>query len=260
MRRIPGRLVGRTVDVDGKHRLRVHAAGARAAHPARKSDLEHLHESGALRADRDDLPRGARRERACATARRSTSRARSVWPSAWPRVPGFSRAFAAPVFNEVGDPRSGGTTAAGVLAAWKRSGILGGVDSGRWYPELADCILMCATELTTDAEIDALAAALPRARARSRGGAMSATENAPLPASMRAIPEPLIFETGAPGRANAYFGTAPPLGELRARRTRARANCRCPTTANSTSSVTSRGFRSGRSRSIAASIRSARAR
>jgi glycine dehydrogenase subunit 2 len=44
---------------------------------------------------------------------------------------------------------------------------------------------------------------------------MSASDAASaLPATMRAIPEPLIFESGAPGRANRYFEAAPPLAEL----------------------------------------------
>jgi glycine dehydrogenase subunit 1 len=44
---------------------------------------------------------------------------------------------------------------------------VGGLDLGRFYPELADCILMAATELTTAAEIDALAAALSEIPARA---------------------------------------------------------------------------------------------
>ena len=52
------------------HRLRVDAAGARAAHSPRTRDLEHLHESSPLRTDRNDLScahgqdRFARRRRA----------------------------------------------------------------------------------------------------------------------------------------------------------------------------------------------------
>ena len=57
--------------------------------------------------------------------------------------------------------------AADVLAALERRGIVGGLDLGRFYPELADCILMAATELTTAAEIDALAAALSEIPARA---------------------------------------------------------------------------------------------
>ena len=37
------------------HGVRADAAGARAAHPSRTRDLEHLHESGALRVDRHDV-------------------------------------------------------------------------------------------------------------------------------------------------------------------------------------------------------------
>jgi hypothetical protein len=59
----------------------VHAdvAGARTAHPARESHLEHLHESGALRAVRHDLSRGGRRDRVAAlrdAQRRARARAR----------------------------------------------------------------------------------------------------------------------------------------------------------------------------------------
>jgi glycine dehydrogenase subunit 1 len=50
--------------------------------------------------------------------------------------------------------------AAETLDALLERGIVGGLDLGRFYPELADCILMTATELTTTAEIDRLAAAL----------------------------------------------------------------------------------------------------
>ena len=44
-------------------RLRPHALDARAAHPARARDVEHLHEPGALPADGDDLPLALRAPR-----------------------------------------------------------------------------------------------------------------------------------------------------------------------------------------------------
>ena len=47
-----------------------------------------------------------------------------------------------------------------MLAALEQKQILGGVDLGRFYPELDDCILMTATELTSSADIDRLATAL----------------------------------------------------------------------------------------------------
>ncbi len=58
-------------------------AGARAAHPPRTRDLEHLHQSSALRADRDDLSRAALGKTGLRdAARRSTSSARAIWPNA----------------------------------------------------------------------------------------------------------------------------------------------------------------------------------
>jgi hypothetical protein len=47
-----------------------------------------------------------------------------------------------------------------VLEALRKHRIIGGLDLGRFYPELADCVLMNATELTTTAQIAHLATAL----------------------------------------------------------------------------------------------------
>jgi glycine dehydrogenase subunit 1 len=38
--------------------------------------------------------------------------------------------------------------------------IVGGIDLSRWYPELRNCTLWCATEIITRAQIDAAAKAL----------------------------------------------------------------------------------------------------
>ena len=53
-----------------------------------------------------------------------------------------------------------GSSAATILAALQAREILGGVNLGRWYGDLADTILMNATELTTDADIAKLSSAL----------------------------------------------------------------------------------------------------
>ena len=49
IRQLPGRLVGETTDADGQPRFLPDARYSRTAHPARKSDVEHLHKSGAAR-------------------------------------------------------------------------------------------------------------------------------------------------------------------------------------------------------------------
>ena len=59
---MPGRLVGMGKDHSGTPRIRADAVDARAAHPPREGDVEHLHESVAVRADGDDLPGDGRSE------------------------------------------------------------------------------------------------------------------------------------------------------------------------------------------------------
>jgi glycine dehydrogenase subunit 1 len=39
-------------------------------------------------------------------------------------------------------------------------GIIGGVELGRFYPELSDCLLLCVTEQNSREEIDALCKAM----------------------------------------------------------------------------------------------------
>jgi glycine dehydrogenase subunit 1 len=81
------------------------------------------------------------------------------------QLDGFSLRFGAPTFNEVAVRVPG--RAVDVLAALERKRILGGVALGRWYPELDDCILMTATELTSGADVDRLITALSETPVRA---------------------------------------------------------------------------------------------
>ena len=60
VRRMPGPARRRHRGPGRQARLRADAADARAAHPPRQGDLEHLHQRRAVRADGDDLPGHAR--------------------------------------------------------------------------------------------------------------------------------------------------------------------------------------------------------
>jgi glycine dehydrogenase subunit 1 len=78
---------------------------------------------------------------------------------------GYAPHFDAPVFNEVAMRVPG--RAADVLAQLERRHILGGLDLGRFYPELEDGILMTATELTSSADVDRLVSALSEVPVRA---------------------------------------------------------------------------------------------
>jgi glycine dehydrogenase subunit 1 len=78
------------------------------------------------------------------------------------RIPGYSLPFAAsPFFNEfvvhcpIASERINDTL--------RRRKIIGGYDLGQAYPELKDCMLFCVTELNSKYQIDQLAAGLSEA-------------------------------------------------------------------------------------------------
>ena len=150
MRQMPGRIVGRTVDLDGNPGFTL-TLQAREQHIRRSRATSNICTNQGLMVTAATIYMsllGADGLRQAALACHANTRALAEGLA---ELPGISRAFDAPYFHEAVLRLD--RPAPELLGALAAQGILGGYDLSADYPELEPALLVCATEARSGGDI-----------------------------------------------------------------------------------------------------------
>ena len=154
LRNMPGRICGMTTDTEGRRGF-VLTISTREQHIRREKATSNICSNQALCASTAAiylslLGKNGLQELADLNLGRAEYAKKRLT-----QINGVKLKFNAPAFNEfvLELPKPANT----VLAALLKDNIFGGIDLGKWYPNLKNCILVCVTEMISKNDIDLFA-------------------------------------------------------------------------------------------------------